>query len=252
VATTWQDELRAKQLKKREFVDPRGSSEVKSAPETKEDLVSVKPSNEAFRKPKPSHSKSVLSETDLHQSPVREVSEPPETVATVEEAEKAEETVYAEQSTEVVEETIEQVSQEVVEHPNEEPTEATEQTNEYTEVVVKQANEEPVYTELPAEAVEESNEYVAEVAVEQPNEESSEQVAEGEPATEAAQEEAATAVLVVALADFPSGGDEQLELVEGQAYYRIVEDYGNGWSFGSTIDGSRQGIFPQTFVQQTE
>jgi hypothetical protein len=56
-------------------------------------------------------------------------------------------------------------------------------------------------------------------------------------------------MIVVALADFEAGDQEQLALVEGATYVRITEDYGNGWSFGYTIDGTQEGIFPQTYCE---
>jgi hypothetical protein len=59
-------------------------------------------------------------------------------------------------------------------------------------------------------------------------------------------------VMVVSLADFPCSEDNQLELVEGEQYHRFVEDYGNGWSYGGTLDGSKKGIFPMTFVVPVE
>lgn len=57
---------------------------------------------------------------------------------------------------------------------------------------------------------------------------------------------------MIALADFPSGGDDQLELIEGQTYFRLVEDYGNGWSYGVSMDGTVAGVYPMTFVQVVE
>jgi hypothetical protein len=56
-------------------------------------------------------------------------------------------------------------------------------------------------------------------------------------------------MIVVALADFEATADDQLALEEGQLYVRITEDYGNGWSLGCTMDGSKTGVFPQTYVE---
>jgi hypothetical protein len=56
-------------------------------------------------------------------------------------------------------------------------------------------------------------------------------------------------MIVVALADFEATAEDQLTLVEGQLYVRITEDYGNGWSLGCTMDGSKTGVFPQTYVE---
>lgn len=56
-------------------------------------------------------------------------------------------------------------------------------------------------------------------------------------------------MIVVALADFEAEDQEQLSLVEGATYVRITEEYGNGWSFGYTIDGSKSGVFPQTYCE---
>ena len=55
-------------------------------------------------------------------------------------------------------------------------------------------------------------------------------------------------MMVIALADYPATEPGQLELVEGQTYIRITVDHGNGWSFGCTLDGTINGVFPQTFV----
>jgi hypothetical protein len=55
-------------------------------------------------------------------------------------------------------------------------------------------------------------------------------------------------MIVVALADYDAESDEQLTLKEGEKYIRITEDFGNGWSFGSTLDGTITGVFPQTYV----
>ena len=59
-------------------------------------------------------------------------------------------------------------------------------------------------------------------------------------------------MLVVALADFSAETEDQLDLTEGATYVRLEVDYGNGWSYGCTVDGSKKGVFPQTFVQQAE
>jgi SH3 domain len=55
-------------------------------------------------------------------------------------------------------------------------------------------------------------------------------------------------MLVIALADYPATEPGQLALVEGQTYIRITVDHGNGWSYGCTLDGTMNGVFPQTFV----
>ena len=55
--------------------------------------------------------------------------------------------------------------------------------------------------------------------------------------------------IVVALVDFEGDGPEQLTLVEGQKYIRLEFDCGNGWSYGSTLDGTVTGLFPQTYCE---
>ena len=55
-------------------------------------------------------------------------------------------------------------------------------------------------------------------------------------------------MFVIALADFEAPEEDQLALKKDNTYIRINYEYGNGWSFGCTIDGSKQGVFPQTFV----
>jgi hypothetical protein len=55
-------------------------------------------------------------------------------------------------------------------------------------------------------------------------------------------------MMVIALADYPASEPGQLALVEGQTYIRITVDHGNGWSYGCTLDGTMNGVFPQTFV----
>ena len=54
---------------------------------------------------------------------------------------------------------------------------------------------------------------------------------------------------VVALADYEAAADDQMSLQEGTTYIRIKEDYGNGWSYGCTTDGTRTGVFPQTYCE---
>ncbi|KAK6092107.1 hypothetical protein MT418_007363 [Batrachochytrium dendrobatidis] len=58
-------------------------------------------------------------------------------------------------------------------------------------------------------------------------------------------------MLVVALADYPATDTEQMELVQGEMLVMLVPDYGNGWSYGCSLDGSKRGMFPQTFVEKT-
>ena len=53
--------------------------------------------------------------------------------------------------------------------------------------------------------------------------------------------------IVTALVDYEADSPEQLTLVEGQKYIRLEFDCGNGWSFGSTMDGTQTGLFPQTY-----
>ena len=48
-------------------------------------------------------------------------------------------------------------------------------------------------------------------------------------------------MFVIALADFEATEEDQLALKEGDTYIRITYEYGNGWSFGCTVDGSQQG-----------
>ena len=57
---------------------------------------------------------------------------------------------------------------------------------------------------------------------------------------------------VTALGDFTASETGQLSLNSGEMYIRLVNDFGNGWSYGGTIDGLEQGVFPQTFVQPVE
>ena len=52
--------------------------------------------------------------------------------------------------------------------------------------------------------------------------------------------------LAVALADYESTGEGQLGLVAGETIRVLVWEYGNGWSYGESIDGSTRGVFPQT------
>ncbi|TPX31958.1 hypothetical protein SeMB42_g07674 [Synchytrium endobioticum] len=54
--------------------------------------------------------------------------------------------------------------------------------------------------------------------------------------------------LVVALADYEATGDGQLQLMAGETVRVLVWEYGNGWSYGEFLDGSRRGVFPQTYV----
>jgi hypothetical protein len=56
-------------------------------------------------------------------------------------------------------------------------------------------------------------------------------------------------MLVVALADF-DGNDDQLQLSSGETYIVLIKDYGNGWSYGCSLDFSQKGVFPETFVKQ--
>lgn len=55
---------------------------------------------------------------------------------------------------------------------------------------------------------------------------------------------------VVALADFEAGDEAQLSLREGEQYFMLKEEYGNGWSYGCTADGLQRGIFPSTYTQK--
>lgn len=54
---------------------------------------------------------------------------------------------------------------------------------------------------------------------------------------------------MVALATFEATESDQLNLEEGKTYIRLFEDYGNGWSFGMTMDETEEGIFPQTYAE---
>jgi hypothetical protein len=57
-------------------------------------------------------------------------------------------------------------------------------------------------------------------------------------------------MIVVALADFEADEEDQLRLVQGQLYIRLNEEFGNGWSLGCTMDGTRTGVFPQTYCER--
>ncbi|KAJ2993290.1 hypothetical protein HDV02_002504 [Globomyces sp. JEL0801] len=55
-------------------------------------------------------------------------------------------------------------------------------------------------------------------------------------------------MLTFALADFEATVEEHLSLTEGETYVVLQYDYGNGWAYGCTLDGSSIGVFPQTYV----
>ncbi|KAJ3278320.1 hypothetical protein HK104_002449, partial [Borealophlyctis nickersoniae] len=55
---------------------------------------------------------------------------------------------------------------------------------------------------------------------------------------------------VQALADYTSTGDGQMTLTSGEELTVIVWEYGNGWAYGQSKDGTRSGVFPQTYVER--
>ncbi|KAI8922428.1 hypothetical protein DFJ77DRAFT_23990 [Powellomyces hirtus] len=57
--------------------------------------------------------------------------------------------------------------------------------------------------------------------------------------------------IVVALADYEGGGETQLSMTAGETFKVTKWDYGNGWAYGSSLDGSKVGVFPQTYVQRS-
>ncbi|KAJ3160178.1 hypothetical protein HDU86_001014 [Geranomyces michiganensis] len=58
--------------------------------------------------------------------------------------------------------------------------------------------------------------------------------------------------IVTALADYEPTGDTQLALTAGGSYRVTKWDYGSGWAYGETVDGSgKVGMFPQTYVQRS-
>nr|KAJ3423038.1 hypothetical protein HK105_003864 [Polyrhizophydium stewartii] len=59
-------------------------------------------------------------------------------------------------------------------------------------------------------------------------------------------------MLVVVLADYQATDDEQLGLTSGETVVMLIEDYGNGWAYGCSLDGARRGMFPQTFVEKAK
>ncbi|KAI9203074.1 uncharacterized protein BJ171DRAFT_511713 [Polychytrium aggregatum] len=56
-------------------------------------------------------------------------------------------------------------------------------------------------------------------------------------------------VFARALADYTPAGEGQLKLIQGANYRVLIHDYGKGWTYGETEDGTAAGIFPQSFIQ---
>lgn len=50
-------------------------------------------------------------------------------------------------------------------------------------------------------------------------------------------------MLVVALANFTATSEDQMTLFAGTTYIRTVVDFGNGWSYGCSMDNTKQGNF---------
>ncbi|KND04784.1 uncharacterized protein SPPG_00488 [Spizellomyces punctatus DAOM BR117] len=57
--------------------------------------------------------------------------------------------------------------------------------------------------------------------------------------------------IVTALSDYASGGEGQLSMTAGETFKVVKWDYGNGWAYGQSVDGSKSGVFPQTYVQRS-
>jgi hypothetical protein len=56
----------------------------------------------------------------------------------------------------------------------------------------------------------------------------------------------------IAVGDFEATKPEYLELKEGDSYIVIDINYGKGWAYGCTLDGSITGVFPSTYVQKVK
>ncbi|TPX32703.1 hypothetical protein SmJEL517_g04209 [Synchytrium microbalum] len=54
--------------------------------------------------------------------------------------------------------------------------------------------------------------------------------------------------MAVALADYDATGEGQMALVAGETIRVVAWEYGNGWSYGESLDGTKRGVFPQTYV----
>ncbi|KAH6575841.1 hypothetical protein BASA60_004780 [Batrachochytrium salamandrivorans] len=57
-------------------------------------------------------------------------------------------------------------------------------------------------------------------------------------------------MLFISLANYDATDGDQITLVQGETIVMLVAEYGNGWSYGCSLDGTKRGIFPQTFVKK--
>ena len=169
----------------------------------------------------------------------------------------------------VVAETAVQETKDAQVVPKDIVQERVESVNQVQEsIIVPETNiEEPVVEVQDEQAVEIASKSVSGAAASNSNlkleqapqvegEEEEEEVVvegeEGEEGEESQELEVTPDMFVIALANYTASEEDQISLVAGETYIRITADYGNGWSFGCTVDGTVQGVFPQTFVRQKE